>query len=147
MAESKVKTFKAASDFGFIDNPISTDKDKSKFTEELEALENDIKEANNGKASALFAFEGKTAQEVADIKKELKSLRTIRARLQSEIAAIQKLDTKERVTENELNVLQSYFPNINLKKIEEISLFHKSQNPKTSIFYSFHLKKNEVTRV
>ena len=111
------------------------------------ALENDIKEANNGKASALFAFEGKTAQEVADIKKELKSLRTIRARLQSEIAAIQKLDTKERVTETELNVLQSYFPNINLKKIEEISLFHKSQNPKTSIFYSFHLKKNEVTRV
>ena len=126
LADEKNRTFSAAVKFGFINNSTTGRKSVEKLKAELEELKKDVREAKSGKISALFAFEGKIAQQAADIKKELKSMRSVRSRLQSEIAAIQNLETKETVTESDLKVLQTYFPDVNLKKIEDVVNFHKA---------------------
>lgn len=126
LAEKKTKTFKNAENFGFIRKSISSPKDAEKLKSELEKLKTEIETAKTGKIQNLFKFEGKTAQETADIKKELKALRSTRTRLQSEIVSIQKLDKSAKPSEKDMQVLQSYFPSVNLKKIEDIANFHSS---------------------
>lgn len=126
LAETKAKTFKSASDYGFIKTSVNSDKDAQRLVSEKEELIKDLEETKTGKAREIFAFEGKTAQEAADIKNELKRLRSKRSRLQSEIAAIQKLDTTSKVSDDDLKVLQTYFPSVNLKKIQDVQSFHNS---------------------
>lgn len=126
LAEKKTKTFKDAENFGFIRKSISSPKDAEKLKLELEKMKAEIAAVKDGKIQAMFEFEGKTAQETADIKRELKSLRSARTRLQSEIASIQKLDKTAKPSEKDLQVLQSYFPSVNLKKIEAVTNFHSS---------------------
>ena len=126
LAESKAKTFKSAIDYGFIRKAATTDKEAQKLISERDELLNDLDETKTGKVKEIFAFEGKTAQEAADMKNELKRLRSKRSRLQSEIAAIQKLDSTSKVSDDDLKVLQTYFPSVNLKKIQEVQNFHNS---------------------
>lgn len=124
LSEKKTKIFKDAENFGFIRKSISSSKDAEKLKSELDKLKTEIDAAKSGKIQSLFEFEGKTAQEAADIKQKLKSLRSARTRLQSEIASIQKLDKTAKPSEKDLQVLQSYFPGVNLKKIEDVTNFH-----------------------
>lgn len=126
LAEKKTRTFKDAENFGFIRKSISSSKDAEKLKSELEKLKAEIAAMKDGKIQAMFEFEGKTAQETADVKKELKALRSTRTRLQSELASIQKLDKAAKPSEKDLQVLQSYFPNVNLKKIEDVTNFHSN---------------------
>lgn len=126
LAEKKTKTFKDAENFGFIQKSISSTKDAEKLKSELKKSKAEIDVIKDGKIQAMFEFEGKTEQEAADIKKELKALRSTRTRLQSEVASIQKLDKTAKPSEKDLQVLQSYFPSVNLKKIEDVSNFHSS---------------------
>lgn len=104
LAETKAKTFQSAVDYGFIRKAATSDKEAQKLLSEKDSLLNDLDETKTGKVKEIFTFEGKTAQEAADIKNELKSLRSKRSRLQSEIAAIQKLDSSSKVSDDDLKV-------------------------------------------
>ncbi|MCR5764416.1 MAG: DUF2326 domain-containing protein [Treponema sp.] len=126
LAESKANAFKSAVDYGFIRKTATNDKEAQRLIAEKDELLNVLDETKTGKAKEIFAFEGKTAQEAADIKKELKILRSKRSRLQSEIASIQKLDSTSKVSDDDLKVLQTYFPSVNLKKIQDVQNFHNS---------------------
>ncbi|MBQ1627687.1 MAG: DUF2326 domain-containing protein [Treponema sp.] len=126
LAETKAKAFQSAANYGFIKSAASSDKEAQKLISEKEELIKDLDETKTGKVQEIFAFEGKTAQEAADIKNELKRLRSKRSRLQSEIASIQKLDSTSKVSEDDLKVLQTYFPSVNLKKIQDVQSFHNS---------------------
>lgn len=126
LAETKAKTFQSAVDYGFIRKAATSDKEAQKLISEKDELIRDLDEAKTGKAKEIFTFEGKTAQEAADIKNKLKILRSKRSRLQSEIAAIEKLDSSSKVSDDDLKVLQTYFPSVNLKKIQDIQNFHNS---------------------
>lgn len=124
--EKKSKAFEAAVDYGFIKKAVTSDKEAQKLISEKEELIKDLDKTKTGKANEIFAFEGKTAQEAADIKNKLKRLRSKRSRLQSEIAAIQKLDSVSKLSDDDLKVLQTYFPSVNLKKIQDVQNFHNS---------------------
>ncbi len=93
---------------------------------ELEELKADIEKAKTGKAQDLFSFESKATIEAANIKRKLKILRFTRSHLQSEIASIQRLSKIANVSSDELKLLHSYFPNVNIEKIENVQSFHFS---------------------
>lgn len=125
LAEKKSKTFSDAESYGFIKG-ISTKKHLEELCEELKILNGEMEIIKSGKARDLFEFEGKTAQEAAGIKKELKSLRLRRTILQAEIAGIQRLDKTAKPSSQDLQVLNSYFPDTNMEKIEAVIDFHSS---------------------
>lgn len=125
-AENKITSFKNAKNFGFIKISIESQKDKKTLEEELKNLETELEQTKFGKAKDLFIFEEKSASECMEIKSKLKSLRSIRSKLQSEIAAIEKIDSNANPSEQDLKVLQSFFPQVNLQKINDISSFHSN---------------------
>ena len=80
-------------------------------------------EGDTSSSKSIQRFE-KLFSEYQAIKRKLKTLRFTRSHLQSEIASIQKLGKIANVSSDELKLLHSYFPNVNIEKIENVQSFH-----------------------
>ena len=107
--------------------------DLKKLNEQLKKLEI---EANN----KLADLDTITAENVINIKKELTSIKRQRTSIMMKIEPLdENLNYKFSICAKEVHELQKYFPNINVKKIEEVESFHN----KISAIFSKEIKEEK----
>lgn len=103
-------------------NTISNPKEIKK---EIEALESNKQQLLENQNAYIKELDAKTSTRLADINAQLSILRRKRNRLNSQISNLKKENTKESSpTRESFELLKQFFPDVNIRKIEEIESFH-----------------------
>ncbi len=98
-----------------------------KNLKELDYLENEVTILSNKLENDLLEVKSEISEEAVRIKKELSNIRRIKNRLKLKFDMIEEnLSYKFSISKNDYVELEKYFNDINLKKIEEVEVFHKN---------------------
>lgn len=101
-----------------ISNPKETEK-------EIETLEESKRKLLENQNSYIKELDAKTSARLAEINAQLKILRRKRTHISSMISSLQKESLKESSPSSDsFELLKQFFPNVNLRRIEEIENFH-----------------------
>ncbi|MCR5080639.1 MAG: DUF2326 domain-containing protein [Treponema sp.] len=102
--------------------PITNPKETEK---EIEALETNKQQLLENQNAYIKELDTKTSTRLAEINAQLGLLRRKRNRLNSQISNLKKENTKESApTAKSFELLKQFFPDVNIRKIEEIENFH-----------------------
>ena len=124
LAADKKKTLKSASDYSFVP-AISRDKYKENKLriEELSAKTRELFEKSQ---TGVVEFDSQKAEALLDLDAKLRVLKRERSLNYNKLDSIkQDKDLSGVSIQSDFEELQSYFPNVNIAKLEEIEQFHE----------------------
>jgi hypothetical protein len=126
--KEKHNTFKNSIKYKFV-SAINSESQLKENKREISRLKTELEQIDDKKNVEQREFwddlEPDTAKQISVIKKDLTTLRRDKNRLVTKIAQIQSnLENNNDMTKNDFSVLQSFFPSINLRAIQEIDEFH-----------------------
>lgn len=117
------KAFKSSQKFSFI--PKMGEREYKSAIKELERLQEDRSKISTQSTIGELDLQTEQLEEVAKLNEEINAYRRQRSKINSSLA---RLELNRRlspsIVEADLIELQSYFPNVNLKKIHEVTGFH-----------------------
>jgi len=123
----KNDVYKKSIEYNFIQKVSSKQVEENKSTiQKLTIRLQEISSGKNPEKQLFFNFLlSDDAKRLSMVKKELASLRQQKSRLDSKIVYIQNnLESDKSGLQNDFNELQTFFPSIDIKKFQEIEIFH-----------------------
>lgn len=119
----ELKAYQKAQKFNFISN--TGKRDFSKNEKELERLNHELEELANDVEKGFADLDAEISEEAIRIKKLLSRTRRLRSGVKSRLETIKEnAEYKFSVTTSDFQNLLAYFPDANLRKIEDIEGFH-----------------------
>lgn len=126
--KERKNTYRAAQSFDFIPS-VTTKKQYNENQKEIDKLENQIASLLGEKEAQLSLDDLLKTDETIGIKAEITNMKRKRARYKSQLSAIQaNLDNEFRIVEEDLSTLSMFFPEVNIKKIDDINRFHNKMS-------------------
>ena len=93
---------------------------------EIEKLQREIADISSGLEKGLLDADATASEEAIRIKKELSRAKRMRSGIKSKISTLdENIEYRFSQTSNTYSELQKFFPEVNVRHIEEIELFHK----------------------
>ena len=125
-AENKEKVFNKARRLKLVPNAIKTDKQFEKNRIRISELKNELAGLTKDTDSDLLNRELQRKAEEAEAASNLRGMKRQYGRLASQYRIVTKnRDDGFVTTEDNLQMLSSYFPTVNIKRIEEVEAFHR----------------------
>lgn len=110
-------------------NGVTNKKDYENNIKRITELEERRKSLDEKNAGGLLDIDSVKAARVAEMKRKLVSLNRQRRQAKSRLVAMQEdMDYGDASIKRDYSDLLEFFPNVNIKKIEEIDSFHKKIN-------------------
>lgn len=120
-------TFKDAIKRNFIPSGIKSDKGLKGIQEEAEALKQKLFDMSKTNDENVIALDAKNAEKLKALSQRYRNAASRKTKLENKINIAQdSLEGISSPTSEELTVLQSYFPSVNLKKLYALEQFHES---------------------
>ena len=126
-ASNRVSALSKAHKYSFImgATKASDIKENEKQIAELESKLNAFVQGNN-EATQLLGLDAETAELIAGLKQKASMLKQQRGKLLSQLSRIvSNIEAEILFTEDDLDGLQRFFPDANIKAISEVEAFHK----------------------
>lgn len=124
-AEDRETTYKHAYKYNYI-RGVTRKEDFDHNTERIQELEAQKVAMASGSTKDLLDMDSVQASRLAEVKKQLKALRRQRTRLKSQLTAMQEdVDIDESSFKRDYSDLLEFFPQADLRHIDEIDGFHK----------------------
>ena len=93
---------------------------------EIEKLQREIADISSGLEKGLLDADATASEEAIRIKKELSRAKRMRSNIKSKLSTLdENIEYRFSQTSNTYSELQKFFPEVNVRHIEEIELFHK----------------------
>ena len=93
---------------------------------EIEKLQREIADISSGLEKGLLDADATASEEAIRIKKELSRAKRMRSSIKSKLNTLdENIEYRFSQTSNTYSELQKFFPEVNVRHIEEIELFHK----------------------
>lgn len=93
---------------------------------EIERLQREISDISSGLEKGLLDADATASEEAIRIKKELSRAKRMRSSIKSKLSTLdENIEYRFSQTSNTYSELQKFFPEVNVRHIEEIELFHK----------------------
>ncbi len=129
-----LKIYKKAQNLSFIDRITKTQYNQN--NKKLSEIKNELNDLLKQNDSGLVDVDLIVSEQALKLKKELQNMRRIRGIINSQLNVVEEnYDYKFALSSKDIEELNKFFPNVNLRKLDEIQKFHKQIS---SIF------KNEV---
>jgi len=124
--EEKQKAHKAARKQALLPNTVTTKKAYKSNVAEISRLEAELEELTMQTDRELSKDDMEEADQVSEIKGKIAALKRKRTKLQSQLDAVKSnSDGGIGYVQGEFTELQEFFPEIDLRKIAEIEVFHQ----------------------
>lgn len=121
------ETFYEAVKRNFIPSSIKTDSDFTAVYENINRLKEELSELSRTNDKEILAFDSNNAEKLQALEKKYKSISIKKSRLENKIAVAEhSIEGLASPTREELSVLQSFFPELNVKKVYAVEKFHES---------------------
>ncbi|MFR3528985.1 MAG: DUF2326 domain-containing protein [Lachnospiraceae bacterium] len=125
-ADEKKKTFNKARRLKLVPSAIKTDKQYAKNIARIDELQVELAGLTKDTDSDLLEKELQRKSEEAEAASRLRGMKRQYGRLASQYRVVTKnRDDAFVTTEDNLQTLASYFPTVNIKRIEEVEAFHR----------------------
>ena len=121
------ETFNDAVKRNFIPTSIKTDSDLADVYENINQLKEELSELSMTNDKEILAIDSNNAEKLQALEKKYKSISVKKTRLENKIAVAEhSIEGLSSPTREELSVLQSFFPELNVKKVYAVEKFHES---------------------
>ena len=135
VADAELTAYRKAQNLNFISNINSKQYEQNK--KEIEQAKRDILNLSINLDTTLLDLDVVASEEAIELKKQLSRLKRYRAKSQVLLNSFEEnASYKFSITNQSLDELKTFFPNIDIKRIEEIENFHK----KISTIFKTELK-------
>lgn len=125
-ADEKKKTYNKARQLKLVPSAIKTDKQYAKNIARIDELQVELAGLTKDTDSDLLEKELQRKSEEAEAASRLRGMKRQYGRLASQYRVVTKnRDDAFVTTEDNLQTLASYFPTVNIKRIEEVEAFHR----------------------
>lgn len=125
-ADEKKKTYNKARRLKLVPSAIKTDKQYAKNIARIDELQVELAGLTKDTDSDLLEKELQRKSEEAEAASRLRGMKRQYGRLASQYRVVTKnRDNAFVTTEDNLQTLASYFPTVNIKRIEEVEAFHR----------------------
>lgn len=125
-ADEKKKTYNKARRLKLVPSAIKTDKQYAKNIARIDELQVELAGLTKDTDSDLLEKELQRKSEEAEAASRLRGMKSQYGRLASQYRVVTKnRDDAFVTTEDNLQTLASYFPKVNIKRIEEVEAFHR----------------------
>lgn len=139
MSNDELKTFEKAQKLEYIAKINKREYNKNQ--KEIKKLQTEIQELSTGLEDGLLDVDAEASAEAIQIKNQLSRAKRLRSGVKSRLSTLnENSDYKFSITTNTYTELEKFFPNVNLKHIEEVEVFH---NKIASIFKD-ELKEEKI---
>ena len=123
-SQKELAAFKKAQAYNFVDK-ISK-RGYIKNQKEIEILSKELNRLIEGLDYGLLDIDSSASEEAIEVKKQLSRAKRLRSGILSKITTLdENLDYKFSCTTETYTELEKFFPNVNLKHIDEVEVFHK----------------------
>ena len=123
-AQTALSVFEKAQKLDFV-SKISK-REYNKNQKEIETLQQEINTLSTGLEQGLLDVDATASEEAIRLKKELSRARRMRSNVKGKLNTLDdNVEYKFSQTSTTYSELEKFFPNVNLKHIEEIETFHK----------------------
>ena len=125
--EEQLKSYKSAVKFHYISNAakVKNDKDLKKNEEQITLFQQNLFQMEEHMDTEMTHADAQVAEKTLEIKEQLTVLRRQRSRLLSQQSAVRINKLGGHVpSQQNIKALSVFFPNLNMKRIEEIEHFH-----------------------
>ncbi|MCR5583602.1 MAG: DUF2326 domain-containing protein [Eggerthellaceae bacterium] len=123
-AEARKKTFRKANEFHFV-NLATNAKEAKENENEIGRIKSKLHSLIEQSNEGLADIDPVIAERTSDLKRDISKLRRARTRLSAQLATIDDDEAIEPYkATNDFASLQTFFPNANIKHLEEIESFH-----------------------
>ncbi len=120
------KAIKSAQKYKLITNAVKTDNQYKKNQEAIEKLQEQIDQFVKESDAAELGREIEQSGEAAELRGRLSTLKREFRRLKSRHRTIlANIEGNRRLQEGDLDELQSFFPEVNIEKVENVQRFHR----------------------
>ena len=124
--EEKKKTYSQARKFQLVPHSITKKKQYEDNTKKIEELKKKLSELTQDTDQELLQRELQRKDSAAEVNSQLQGMKRQYKKLVSQYRILTKnIDESFVTTETDLQRLLTFFPNANLKKIEEVEAFHR----------------------
>lgn len=122
----KEKVFKAAQKYDFI-RGVSNQNEYIDNCKQIELLNTEVTEILANNNSGLLELNGFQAEQLRNIKSKLASLRSQRSYYKTQLDKINiSRNDSAKITKKKFDALLQFFPNTDVRKLEQIECFHKT---------------------
>ena len=120
-------TFSEAIRRNYIPSSVKSESDLKETQEKIEKLKSELSEISSKNDEQLINFDIKNAEHLRELEHKYKSISARKTRLENKIVLTENsLEGISAPTTEELTVLQSFFPSVNVKKVYAVEKFHES---------------------
>ncbi len=121
------ETFKEAVKRNFIPSNIRKESDLKEVQEQIESIKAELSEMTKIKDEQILSFDLSKTEKLKELERKYKNISSKKTKLENKIAVAEhSLEGLNAPTREELSVLQSYFPSVNVKKVYAVERFHES---------------------
>ena len=121
------ETFKEAVRRNFIPSHIRKESDLKEVQKKIENIKTELSEIAKIKDEQILSFDLSKTKKLKDLEQKYRTVSSKKTKLENKIAVAEhSLEGLNAPTKEELSVLQSYFPSVNVKKVYAVERFHES---------------------
>ena len=121
------ETFKDAVKRNFIPSSIKKESDLKEVQERIEELKTELSQIAKIKDDQILSFDLTKTEKLKELEQKYRNISSRKTKLENKIAVAEhSLEGLNVPTKEELSVLQSYFPSLNVKKVYAVERFHES---------------------
>lgn len=127
MARKSAEVFSEAVKRNYIPAGIKDDSELEKISEKAEMIKKELAELSRTADKDIFSLDAKNSEKLKLLEQKYRKASGRKTRLENKIAvAEESLEGLNAPTKEELAVLQSFFPGLNIKKVYAVEQFHES---------------------
>lgn len=139
--KDKESTLRKAIKYSQISSPSNITEYKNN-AKEIEKLKEELRELEEKSSGGLLDVDSIIAKQISDIKGMLSSLRRKRTRIKSQISLLEEGKNQKKRIENDFSGLLKFFPDVDVKSLEEVENFHSTLTD--ALLYEYKSKIKEL---